>query len=173
MGISSGRKIRFPLLVTVLAALFAIALAACGSDDASPAAQTDSENASLPSFSDDDGIPIRLITLTDSTFSMDDLVAVGYKKSKQFDTDTVPGATDIWYGFHDQRDIEVRVYPSHQAALDFGVESADAVIGKRAGQTDYLIPVVNRYPAYAVVGNLVMLCERELGVCEDLIDKLD
>ena len=87
--------------------------------------------------------------------------------------ETVPGATDIWYGFFDSRDIEGRFYESHTAALDQGVELAEVVIGKKAGQRDYLIPVVTLYPAYAVVGNTVMLCERQLATCQALIDVLE
>lgn len=32
--------------------------------------------------------------------------------------------------------------------------------------------VVSPYPAYAIVGNVVMLCERELKTCTDLIAEL-
>ena len=103
---------------------------------------------------------------------MDDLVAVGYKKSKQFDVETVPAAQDVWYGFFNRRGIEVRVYTSYDDALELGADPAEEVIGRKAGQYDYLIPVVNLYPAYMVVGNLVGLCERELAVCRGLIDKL-
>ena len=30
-----------------------------------------------------------------------------------------------------------------------------------------------RYYAYAVVGNILMLCESQLAICEQLIEKLD
>ena len=52
-------------------------------------------------------------------------------------------------------------------------EPAEEVIAKKAGQRDFLIPVVNLYPAYAVVGNTVMLCERQLSTCEALIESLN
>ena len=32
---------------------------------------------------------------------------------------------------------------------------------------------IAKYAAYAIVGNLVMLCETEVAVCEALIDQLD
>ena len=123
------------------------------------------------------GVPdeegVRLITNTSANYVIDDLAAAGFKQSKQFDVATVPGAIDIWYGFFQQQDIEVRFYESHAAALDRGVELAETVIARTAGQRDPLIPVVNLYPAYAVVGNTVMLCERQLSTCEALIDVLD
>ena len=120
---------------------------------------------------DEEGL--RLITRPDATYTIDDLIAVGFKKNKQFDVDEVPGATDIWYGFFQQKDIEVRFYGSHTSALELGVELAETVIAKKAGQRDFLIPVVNLYPAYAVAGNTVMLCERQLSTCEALIELLD
>ena len=119
---------------------------------------------------DEDGI--RIMLKPNGVFSMDDLVKAGFKKSKQFDTSTVPGATEVWYGFFNKKDIEVRIYESHETAIDLGKEPAEIVLGKKPGQTDYLIPVVNRYPAYAIVGNVVMLCERELKTCTDLVDTL-
>jgi hypothetical protein len=158
-------------LISVIAILgAATALAACGSSG-SPAASGDE-----PEIRDAGGqsglLEDRLIANPTGSYTMDDLVAIGYKKSKQFETDTLPNALDVWYGFFNKKDIEVRVYDSHQDALEFGIEPAEGSIEKEAGQTDYLIPVVNRYPAYAVFGNLVLLCERELGTCEALIDKL-
>ena len=120
---------------------------------------------------DEDGL--RLTTRPGAIYTIDDLVAVGYKKNKQFEVDQVPGANDIWYGFFQQKDIEIRFYDSHAAAVELGVELAEEVIAKKAGQRDFLIPVVNLYPAYAVVGNTVMLCERQLSTCEALIEALD
>lgn len=120
---------------------------------------------------DEDGL--RLITRPGAIYTIDDLVAVGYKKNKQFEVDQVSGANDIWYGFFQQKDIEIRFYDSHAAAVELGVELAEEVIAKKAGQRDFLIPVVNLYPAYAVVGNTVMLCERQLSTCEALIEALD
>ncbi len=157
--------------VISIAALLTVltVFAACGSD--SPAASGDE-----PQLRDAEGQgglqEDRLITNASGTYTMDDLTALGFKKSKQFSTETLPAATDVWYGFFNQKDIEVRVYESHADALEFGVEPAEVAIDKEPGQTDYLIPVVNRYPAFAVVGNMVMLCERQLATCTDLIDQL-
>jgi hypothetical protein len=152
---------KFALMCLALA--LTLAVVGCGSTD-EPAAS----EAGVP---DEEGL--RLITRSDASYTIDDLTAVGYKKSKQFDVQTVPGANDIWYGFFNQQDIEVRFYDSHSDALDLGVASAEEVIGVTAGQRDYLIPVKNLYPAYAVVGNTVMLCERQLTTCEALIEVLE
>ncbi|MBC8452928.1 MAG: hypothetical protein H8D69_00480 [Chloroflexi bacterium] len=154
-------------VLLILSAVLIGVLAACGSSDDDSGEPV----GSVIGQPDEEGI--RLITKPDAFYSIDDLTAVGFKKSKQFDVETVPGAVDIWYGFFQQQDIEVRFYESHEAAMDQGVELAEVVIGKKAGQRDFLIPVVNLYPAYAVVGNTIMLCERQLSTCEALIDVLE
>ena len=119
-----------------------------------------------------------LITNTSATYTVDDLVSFGYKKSRQIDTELLPNAQDAWYGFFNQKDIEVWVYETHQDALDFGVGPAEEIFGvKRAPKVGIsVLPTerfVNKYAAYAVFGNLVMLCESELATCEALIDKFD
>ena len=147
---------------------------ACGSSD--ELAESDNGSSDEPAESDNGSVDekgVRLTTRAESFYSISDLEAVGFKKSKQFEIDTLPGTTDIWYGFFRQKDVEVRFYESHTAAIELGVEPAEVVIGKKAGQRDYLIPVVNLYPAYAIAGNMVMLCERELATCESLIDALE
>ena len=64
---------------------------------------------------------------------IDDLTAVEFKKNKQFDVETVPGAIEIWYGFFQQQDVEVRFYESHELALNEGVNLAETVIARTAG----------------------------------------
>ncbi|MEE8046152.1 MAG: DUF6810 family protein [Dehalococcoidia bacterium] len=159
---SPGSLIQANIILMGLVLMLVLAATACGSSDDTVA----SESGAV----DEEGL--RLITRPDASYTIDDLAAVGYKKNKQFDVETVPGANDIWYGFFNQQDIEVRFYSSHADALELGVESAEEVIGVTAGQRDYLIPVVNLYPAYAVVGNTVMLCERQISTCEALINAL-
>ena len=159
-------------LISVIAILgAATVLAGCGSSG-SPATSGDE-----PEIRDAGGqsglLEDRLIANPTGSYTMDDLVAIGYKKSRQFETDTLPNALDVWYGFFNKKDIEVRVYDSHQDALEFGIEPAERSIEKNAGAE--LIggkAFIARYPAYAVFGNLVLLCERELVTCEALIDKL-
>jgi hypothetical protein len=98
---------------------------------------------------DEEGL--RLTTKVDSFYTIEDLEAVGFKKNRQFGVETVPGTTDIWYGFFQQRDIEVRFYESHQSAVELGVEPAELHSPHSRAERP-LIPVVNLYPAYAVAG---------------------
>ena len=151
------RVTKLVLLAVALIAMFGVL--ACGASDA-PVVP---EGASV----DEEGV--RLVIRPDASYTIDDLVAVGFKKNRQFGAETVPGAIDIWYGFFNQRDIEVRFYNSHADAVDMGTEPAEVIIARTAGQRDPLIPVVNLYPAYAIVGNTIMLCERQISTCEALI----
>jgi hypothetical protein len=105
---------------------------------------------------------------TDRTYTLDDLVAAGWRKSKQYTTENVPGATEVWYGFYSRKDIEVRVYESAAAAASLGVGPAQEAVNRPPASTDYLNPV-SRYKAYLIVGNIVMLCDKEVADCVDLV----
>ena len=110
----------------------------------------------------------------DKTFTTDSFVAAGWKKSKEYDTATVPESTEIWYGFFNQKDIEIRFYQSHESALEHGVplaqESLQMDAGARIGGVN---TVRTGYSAYAVAGNAVMLCELDVSSCETLINALE
>ncbi len=165
-GFSHITRFRFTALSGLLFALLLSGAVAGCSAAGEPGAIGETE-ISTP---DEEGV--RLITRPNSVYTIDDLATVGFKKNKKFALDTLPGAIDAWYGFFQQKDIEVRFYETHDAALEMGVELAEVIIARTAGQRDPLIPVVNLYPAYAVVGNTIMLCERQLATCEALIEAL-
>ena len=169
-GTGSPQTIRLVLLLVAFAVLAAFA-AACGSDGISNVAHTTTGDKAV----DADAAPIFI---PDRTLPLDDLIAAGWKKSKQYSTETVPGTLDIWYGFFNKKDIEVRFYSSHQDALTLGVESADGAIERRLRQGG---PTgastrgagsagVTRYEAYLIAGNTVMLCEFAIETCTDLVD---
>jgi len=129
-----------------------------------------------------------------ANYSIDDVEAAGWTKSLQLPVDTVPHATDIWYGFYDGKDIEVRVYPSPHEAAEHGIEPAEEAVegGKRSfgenrallrlqysegkwtpGElSDMVGTMKTRYAAYLVESNLVMLCETDLGACQSLVGRL-
>lgn len=122
---------------------------------------------------------LSLVVRPGRVYAVEDVVAAGWKRSKEFSTETVPHSTEIWYGFFNRKDIEVRVYASHDDALEHGVplaEEAVARIGAQRGAwnlLDFGGASIAKYQAYAVAGNLVMLCETELAVCEGLIEQMD
>ncbi len=117
-----------------------------------------------------------LITQPDRVYSVEDFLAIGWKKSKQLEVETLSHATDAWYGFYMQKDIELRFYDSHDTALAHGVPPAQETIKKDAGvrigaATVWTVNIA-LYGAYAVAGNVVMMCELELASCEALINTL-
>jgi hypothetical protein len=110
----------------------------------------------------------------DQTFTTDSFTAAGWKKTKEYDTSTVPESTEIWYGFFNQKDIEIRFYESHESALAHGVPLAEETLKKDSGARIGGVNTVRTgYSAYAVAGNVVMMCELELSSCETLINALE
>ena len=118
-----------------------------------------------------------LITRSDRDYSVEDFLAIGWKKSKQLEIEALPNSIDAWYGFYMQKDIELRFYDSHEAAIEHGVPPAQETIKKDAGARIGAATVwtvnIALYGAYAVAGNVVMMCELELASCEALIDALE
>ena len=153
------------LLILLLILIIAIAPACMDTD-------TESADISVEDAADAPTSPS--IFHADKTFTTDSFVAAGWKKSKEYDTATVPESTEIWYGFFNRKDIEIRFYQSHESAMQHGVplalESLKKDPGARIGGVN---TVRTGYSAYAVVGNVVMMCELDLSSCETLINALD
>jgi len=148
-----------PLSLVAFAALAAVACAA--SQTPEPTSTPGATPASDP-----------VIQQPNRHFTPDDLVAAGWKKSKQLDAEALPAATEVWYGFHRKKDIEVRVYASHEDVLQYGVGPAEeAAAATYVG--DHFKGVKPNYGAYMVVGNLVLLCELDIGDCQNLVANLD
>lgn len=168
-----GVRLRRLALLVLPVALMALVAVACGSDsDGAPAASSGDTDEALASVS--------ATLYVDRSFTFDDFVAAGWKKSKQFPTDTVPGSTDIWYGFFDQKDIEVRFYNSYADASTLGLESASGAIDQRFREGGQIgasnrgagSSGVTKYKAFAVVGDTVILCELGVDTCRALADAL-
>jgi len=152
-----------------LALLAMTALASCGSESQN---STASQNVGVEAESTDSiDANTSMIVTSSSIYTVDDFSTAGFKNVTQFDLDTLPQAIDAWYGFFSQKDFELRFYESHQTALDHGVEPAEIAIGKGTAPWSKQPPV--RFDAYAVFGNVVMLCELALESCESLIAQFD
>ena len=112
------------------------------------------------------------------SFTADDVAAVGWKKSKELSPETLPGATSVWYGFYQQRDVEVRVYESQEKAISMGQDLADTATGRRKPSsmidsgaiTNAQTNTRTSYLSYAIVGNLILLCEIKIEDCQPLLD---
>ena len=123
---------------------------------------------------DNDLADVSRILVPEKSFTLDDYVAAGWKKSKQYDTETVPQATDIWYGFFNGKDIELRFYESHDVAKTAGLENAATAIDLNPLLKKVVSggSAVTKYRAFAVVGNTVLLCEQSIDSCIALVDAL-
>ena len=100
------------LLVTLFIVGAGLIAAACGTDDGAGSSG------------------IQPISAISQTFTLDDLTAFGFKKSKSYDLEVLTGADAAYFGFwgtdpYDRKDFEVRFYPSHADAVNIGTVLAD------------------------------------------------
>ena len=114
-----NRFISISFLSVIALAFVALGPAiACGSDD--------SDEAAIPRIYD----PGTHLTI-------EDLQAVGFKKSKTYDVEGLVGADNAYYGFwgpdpYDRKDYEARFFASHSDAIDLGTAQADERSGEDA-----------------------------------------
>ncbi|HJO56601.1 MAG TPA: hypothetical protein QF772_00055 [Nitrospinaceae bacterium] len=114
-----NRFISISFLSVIALAFVALGPAiACGSDD--------SDEAAIPRIYD----PGKNLTI-------EDLQAVGFKKSKTYDVEGLVGADNAYYGFwgpdpYDRKDYEVRFFASHSDAIELGTTQADERSGEDA-----------------------------------------
>jgi hypothetical protein len=174
-GSPAGRRfdirVPFPWLAAV-AAIPVVAAVACGGS--APAQVVEATAATSAGATE--AVP-SAITRPASSFTVDALVAAGWKRSKELDASLLPGSTGAWYGFFDRSDIEVRVYPDHQTATGAGVAAALEALGRSPNSNirgGVITSLGNRtqYHAYVVAGNLVLLCEKDTDACLRLIQQV-
>lgn len=158
--------------VLLLAAAVSIAVVACGGDSGGSSANA-----------------FQQVKPFDTVLTIDDLKAIGFKASKNYDVEGLTGAVDAWLGFwgpagKDRKDYEVRFYPSHEVAVSDGTAFAIEGTGdefeatrrtqmwdegvkdrwRSRGVTDVSSPGSRQAPGpsyldYAIFGNVIMLCE--------------
>ena len=154
------------IIKVIIWAMLIFAIATCGSEGSSSGESSDESSAT------------DAIVLTDQFFSTDSFIAAEWKKSKEYDTATVPESTEIWYGFFQQKDIEIRFYASHEEAIEHGVPSAEESIEgavKRSKGGELLDVSGGSFTGYAdflVAGNAVLLCEFDRTKCDALVSGL-
>ena len=154
------------IIKVIIWAMLIFAIATCGSEGSSIGESSDESSAT------------DAILLTDQFFSTDSFIAAGWKKSKEYDTATVPESTEIWYGFFQQKDIEIRFYASHEAAIEHGVPAAEGSIegavkrSKGGNLLDVSGGSFTGYSDFLVAGNAVLLCEFDRTKCDVLVSTL-
>ena len=147
------------------------------------------ETDTSESNTNEDGIVTSRVINNDMVHTIADFEAAGLKKPKSIQADAVdkktgepitPNATEIHVGFFKStmgpKDIELRIYSSHQDALDFGVDPAEKTInaaveagGAVKGAGTF---AKSSYGAYIVSGNAIMLCQVQIEVCDELAEGL-
>ena len=129
---------------------------------------------------------------SDRTYTFDDVLATGFRKSKQYDVEGLPGAMEARFGFwgldpYNRKDCEIRFYATHEDAVELGTEPADQITGTddimankdtlewREGWKEWWFRASGimtfsdvmgkhnaaKYGDFAILGNMVMLCEGE------------
>jgi hypothetical protein len=133
-----------------------------------------------------------VVTASDRIFTFEDLDSIGYKKNKEYDVSGLEGAVKAVNGFWStdigKKEYELRFYPSHAIAVSSGESLAqeatgeDAIIKKsdatwkegikdrrRSQRTSGSHP---KYGNYSIYGNIVMLCEGQVGISLEVCWKL-
>ena len=132
----------------------------------------------------DESIGVAKITPSESIFSLEDLTAIDFKKSKTYDVEGLTAASSAYYGFwgldqYDRKDFELRFYDSHADAVEFGTSFAENRAGENAviksdetawaegikdaractrvgGSANCQVP---KYGDYVIYGNMILLCQ--------------
>jgi hypothetical protein len=161
------------LMIVLMIAGLSLAIA-CGASDS----DSGGSDAAEPAAEVDEALnEVSRVMFVDKIFTADDYSAAGWKQNKQYDDiSTVPEATEVYFGFYNARDIEVRVYASHDSAATAGSTDAAADIdqsfreGGQVGASNRGAGsrAVTKFKAFTVVGNTVILCELSLDVCVEL-----
>jgi hypothetical protein len=174
--------------VTVLSAV----LAACGSDSSSTdATSSGSTSGETTSSSAPAGQPLagfQKVRPVSHLFTIDEVVAAGFKKSKDYEVAGLTGATAAVYGFYgvdpyNRQEYEIRFYASHDDAVKLGVPLAQESIGPNAKLTEEEatwddglkerrecqgnirgshhagLCLTAKHQDFAVLGNMVVLCQ--------------
>ena len=166
------------ILVSLLVFVIASFVIGCGSTTDEPAESGGGDPAVVAVDENavvtiGDRSELRASTRPNSTFTIDEFIAAGWKKNKEYPLDTLPEAIGAYFGFYNRKDIEIRTYPSHDVAMAAGRDAAETAIeteklsGRGAGFSS-----VTLYGAYVVAGNVVMLCEISVTDCTDLLDQI-
>jgi hypothetical protein len=172
-----ARSLMIVLIITGLSLAIA-----CGSSESDSGSDSDSggSNAAEPAAEVDEALDdarsglteVSRVMFADKIFTAGDYSAVGWKQNKKYDDiSTVPEATEVYFGFYNARDIEVRVYESHDFAATAGFDDAAADIDQSFAATagrSGLGLAVRKFKAFTVVGNTVLLCEFSLDICVEL-----
>lgn len=163
--VMTTKKFHFMLISAVV--FWATLIIGCGSSETETLG-----GASYSSQLEEDSVQV---INPSGVFTVDDVVTAGWKKSKQLSPETLLDASSVWYGFYNQRDVEVRIYKTHETAVSSGMGPADDATG-RGKPAPFAVGGISAtrmsYTTYAIVGNLILLCEVKIEDCQGLLDTI-
>jgi len=196
------KRIWIPLFA-LLIALAAPALIGCGAAD-SPATTGAKETVAVGKIVASGRLEREIAS--DRIFTVDDLLNAGFKRSKSYDVTSLEKATAAIYGFYGEDDYkrqeyELRLYASHQDAVQYGGPMAEEGSGPNAKVVEdeaswkegirerracegnvrgshHVGKCTNpKYGDYMIVGNLIMLCQGQdsataIANCQAFLRKL-
>ena len=156
--------------VLCAAALFlTIASAACGSDSGAGGVASSGD---VNEF----GFETSIIASPDRVYTIDDVKTTGWKSSKELLAESLQGVSAVWFGFYQQKNLEVWIYGSHEEAKWLGTAPAEEIVaatrGVSGGGGGPCMTQTTHFGAFGVIGNLVVLCETDVAVCENLANAL-
>ncbi|MCH7971064.1 MAG: hypothetical protein IH960_08500 [Chloroflexi bacterium] len=157
-----------PVLCAV-ALFLTIASAACGSDSGAGGVASSGD---VNEF----GFETSIIASPDRVYTIDDVKTTGWKSSKELPAESLQGVSAVWFGFYQQKNLEVWIYESHEEAKRLGTAPAEEIVaatrGVSGGGAGPYMKQTTHFGAFGVIGNLVVLCETDVAVCENLANAL-
>ena len=80
---------------------------------------------------------LEKITNESGIYTVEDFTNTGFKVNKEYDVSELEDSLGVWFGFwkndfNKSFDYEIRIYPSHELALDKGLSYVEEVIGENA-----------------------------------------
>ena len=169
MKSSFGSRLRRALL-EVLAICAVAVVIGCGSDAPEEGASDNTkaiDEAAITSIGDRP--EMSAWTRPNGEFTYEEFIEAGWKQHQIYDVETLPNALEARYGFYSRRDVEIRRYPSHDAAMNDGTASAEEALDRTVHDGSGFASR-RVYGGYLVAGNLVMMCEVSTNDCIDLIE---
>ena len=182
-----------PVCIAAGLAIALLTAVACGRGDGAPGVAAPGDET------------FQKVTSLDTVYTFDDLLAAGFRESREYNVEGLTGATGAWFGWWrsagaDPVDIEVRFYPSHADAVEYGTPFAEEASGDNAiinsNDATWKEDVRDRraviggvegggarsgaaakYGDYVIFANMVILCEgttsdHSMERCESLVDAL-
>lgn len=86
---------------------------------------------------EDQKLKFQKVSASDHVYAIEDFLAAGFKKSKQYDVAELPAGVAAWQGYwgpdpYSRKQYELRFYGSHGDAVEHGPALAEEVTGEDA-----------------------------------------